>query len=286
MLNFSPVKLFKYNRQSGNRFVSIDSVQHAIDTLQNQFVQYQPPTEEDVPFSGITDNFPEFVIDTPSDSLETSINNGVSEILQAYDTIQYLRIASSYSWTQSITSHGQEGEQTFVIDETKEETRLWLFDRTFKLRGFTKEVKYNEEYGTRKESAIYLFSNDALIAVSERTVDSYEVEEITVVRILASQFPRGGFMRHGQSENATVSYLTKEDLTSREKDFFESLSELIATLKTGRKNAAEDDTYFQFEVNRTQEAIADKKADAVTYPVSFMVEKDLYPNYISLQQDQ
>jgi hypothetical protein len=261
---------------------AIDTTHQVVDTLHAQALLVEsniPEPEESSP--GVMQNFPEFIAETSSDdSLEISINDEMAILLQAYDTIKYFSISANYSWTQEITTHGQEGDDTYVEDETKEENQTWLFDRFFKLRGFIREVKYDDEYGDGSESTIYLFSNDSLIAVSERTIDNSEVEEIRVTRILASRSPDVGFSRYMQYEYVRMEHLVKEDLISRQEKFMASMGELVNTLKEGKKNATEDDFYYEFKVDRTKAANPDKQAKAVVYSVTFNVEKDLYPNYI------
>ncbi|MBI3219415.1 MAG: hypothetical protein HYZ44_07875 [Bacteroidetes bacterium] len=246
-------------------------------------VQYSSIEETVEPFLGITNNFPEFSMATlTSDSLELEVNNRIGQLLQAYDTMQYATVTSSYSWERPYCYQGQEGPCTMSV-EKEEETKTWFFDRANQLRGFSSKL---EGTSTATKSILYLFSNDELIAISEHVVDGSDAGVfVDQMRMLASSCPRCG-MRASTFEgmlNGDVQYLNEKDLVTKQKEFYDTMPELIATLKAGRKNAKEDGDDFIFTVNRTEEGKAEQKSKAITYSVEFRVTKDLYPYYISKQ---
>jgi hypothetical protein len=273
-----------------NEASAIDSTQNVVDTV-NQIPEESavlqeeesPASEEKELFSGHTNNFPNYSVDAlTNDSLEAEINNRIGELLQVYDTMQYAKITSSYSWERPYYARGQEGE-VFLTTETEGETKTWFFDRSNQLRGFSSEFNADSDYPYTK-SILYLFSNDSLIAISEYRVDASEVTVVDHVRVLASQCPRCGISsRAGYQENEEVSYLSEKELAVKQQEFYESIPALIQILKTGRKTATKDDYDFTFSINRTKEGNEEDKSKAITYPVTFTVTKELYPNYILKQ---
>jgi len=282
--------------QTKNNETATDSTQHevtdpaatqieemATSSSTDESGQSSSIDETEEPFSGITTNFPEMSMDAlTNDSLEVKINNRIGQLLQVYDTMQYATITSSYAWERPYCYPSQDGPCMMGI-ETEEETRKWFFDRFNQLRGYSITTGGNE---ATPSSTLYLFSNDSLIAISEQTVDNSDAGIfVDQVRMLASSCPKCGMAAStfdGQL-NGEVRYLNEPDLTSRQTQFYESMTELIQILKEGRKKAKEDDFDFIFSVNRTKDGNADEKSKAIIYPVEFRVTKNLYPNYISKQ---
>lgn len=246
-------------------------------------IQYSSTEKTEEPFSGITNNFPEFSMTTlTSNTLEVEVNNRIGQLLQAYDTLQYATVTSRYSWERPYCYQGQEGPCTMSV-EKQEETKTWFFDQSNQLRGFSQKL---EGTSTATKSNLYLFSNDELIAISEYLVDGTDAGVLVdQMRMLALSCPRCG-MRASTFEgmlNGDVQYLNEKDLVTKQKEFYSTIPELIAILKAGRKKAKEEDNDFVFSINRTEEGNADQKSKAITYPVEFRVTKDLYPNFISKQ---
>ncbi len=239
--------------------------------------------EIEEPFSGITNNFPEFSMATLTyDSLELEINNRMGKLIQLYDTIEFTMITSRYSWERAFYAQAQDGPGT-MSTETESETKKWFFDKSNQLKAYTVEFEMDSDYPSKK-SILYLFSNDSLIAISEQAVDDSEVTVTYHTRIVASQCPSCGVAAiGGHREGGEIRYLNEKDLAIKQKEFSESMPELISQLKTGRKKAKEDNDDFIFTVNRTEEGNTDQKSKAITYPVEFRVSKSLYPNYISKQ---
>lgn len=279
-----------------NNETAIDSTQNKVtDTVATQIeetvtsspsdksVQSSSTMETAEPPSGITNNFPKFSMTVlTSDSLEVEINNRMGQLLQVYDTMQYATVMSSYSWERPYCYQGQEGPCTMDV-QREEETKTWFFDRANQLRGFSIKV---EGTSIAAKSILYLFSNDSLIAISEDVFDGTDAGVfVDQLRMLASSCPRCGMgaSTFESSLNGEVKYFNENDLAAKQKEFNESMPELIGILKAGRKNAKEDDFDFIFRINRTKEGDAEEKSKAITYPVEFRVTKDLYPNYISKQ---
>lgn len=250
----------------------------------DEAAQSSSPAETAEPFSGITNNFPEFsMAPLTSDSLEVEINNRMAQLLQAYDTIQYATATSSYSWERPHYIQPQDAASVpedfdGMFPETEEEKKTWFFDRFNRLRGYSMSLENDET----KKSVVYLFSNDSLIAVSEQQKyldDGNVIEHLT---ILAQQCPKCG-LATTNNDGGQINHLNEKDLAIKQKEFNDSMVEFISILKAGRKKAKEDDFDFIFSVNRTKEGIPDEKSKAITYPVEFRVTKNLYPNYISKQ---
>lgn len=262
----------------------VDSTQVVVDSISSSAIEVLqdlvPTTYEPEPFSGITENFPEFLM-TPlsNDSLEVEINNQMGQLLQAYDTMQFVTVMSSYSWERPYCYQGQEGPCT-MSEEKEEETKTWFFDRANQLRGFS---RISEGTSIAAKSILYLLSNDELVAVSEQTVDGTDAGVfVDQLRMLASSCPRCGL---GASTfegtlNGEVRYLTETDLATKQQEFNESMLELINILKAGRKNATADEFDLTFSIQRTKEGNAQEKSKTIEYPVTFTISKELYPNYI------
>jgi hypothetical protein len=212
-----------------------------------------------------------------NDSLEVEINNRMAQLLQAYDTMQYATVTSSYRWERPHYVPAQDGEGS-MFDETEEEKKIWFFDRFNQLRGYSMSLGNDET----KESVVYLFSNDSLIAASEQQEYLDDGNVITHLTILASQCPQCG-LATSNNGGGQVEYINVKDLATKQKEFNDSMAELINILKSGRKKAREDGDDFVFSVNRTKEGNAEEKSKTITYPVEYRVTKDLYPNYISKQ---
>jgi hypothetical protein len=279
-----------------NNETAIDSTQKEVtDTVATQIeetatssstdesVQSSSAMETTEPFSGTTNNFPEMSMATlTSDSLEVEVNNRIGQLLQVYDTMQYATVRSSYSWERPYCYQGQEGPCTMSV-EKEEETKTWFFDRSNQLRGFSIKL---EGTSTATKSILYLLSNDSLIAISEDVFEGTDAGVfVDQLRMLASSCPRCG-MRASTFEgtlNGEVKYFNEKDLVTKQKEFYDTMPELIAILKAGRKKAKEDDFDFIFSVNRTKEGNAKEKSKAINYPLEFRVTKSLYPNYISKQ---
>lgn len=243
---------------------------------------FKSSTAEEL-FSGTSNNFPEFSLATlTSDSLELKINNQMAELIQAYDTLHYQKITSSYAWERPHCYQGQEGPCTMSV-EKEEETKTWFFDRSNQLRGFSIKL---EGTSTAAKSILCLFSNDSLIAISEDVFEGTDAGAfVDHLRMLASSCPRCG-MEASTFEgalNGDVKYFSEKDLVTKQKEFNESMPELISILKAGRKKAKEDGDDFVFSINRTEKGKAEEKSKAITYPVEFRVNQNLYPNYISKQ---
>jgi hypothetical protein len=103
----------------------------------DESVQSSSMDETSEPFSGITNNFPEFwMAALTTDSLEVEINNRMAQLLQVYDTMQYATVMSSYSWERPHYVPAQEGEGG-MFTETEEEKKTWFFDRFNRLRGYS-----------------------------------------------------------------------------------------------------------------------------------------------------
>jgi hypothetical protein len=254
-----------------NNETAADSTQSiVIDTVATQI--------EESSTSSATVETAELLSDIIKDSLVAEMSNRMTELAQAYDTIQYTLIKSSYSWQRPYCYPSQEGP---CIDgvETEEETKEWLFDRFNKLRSYSLTMKSGGNETTM--SSLYLLSNDSLIAVSERKVDNSTGGVTSHVTILAAKCPHCGItaIKYGDA-----SYINEKELAARQQEFYESMPELISTLKAGRKKAKwEDDYDFIFSINRTKEGDADEKSEDITYPVEFRVSKEVYSNYISKQ---
>jgi len=263
---------------------AINQTQDVTPGLPEEKAEELPPDstpEETEPFSGITDNFPDFTMDgLTNDSLEAEITNQMAELLQVYDTMQYAKVTSIYAWERPYYVPGQEGDG-FMSIENEAETKTWFFDRNNQLRAFSIQSD-----GTYVQSTLYLFSNDSLVAISERTVDgNYAGVFVDQQRMLASRCPRCGVATstfEGMA-NGQVRYLTETDLVAKQQFFFESMPELIQLLNAGRETATRDDYDFIFSINRTKEGNAEHKSKAITYPVTFTVTKELYSNYILKQ---
>ena len=259
MLSCSPTK---------NNETATDSTQNIVtDTVATQIEESSTSSstvETAETLSGIT-----------KESLETEMNNRMAELAQAYDTMQYATVTSSYSWERPYCYPSQDGP---CIDgvEAEEETKKWFFDRFNKLRSYSLTMKSASNETTM--SFLYLFSNDSLIAVRERRVDNSEGGVTSQVIILAAKCPRCGITA---IEYGDASYINEKELAAKQQEFYESMPELISILKAGRKKAKEDDADFVFSINRTKEGDADEKSEAIKYSVEFRVTKDLYPNYIS-----
>jgi hypothetical protein len=163
--------------------------------------------------------------------------------------------------------------------QTEEEIKKWFFDRSYKLRGFSREFKIGLLDPVTK-STLYFFSNDSLTAVREQSVYSGDFGYTNHLTIIAAQCPRCGI---SITNDGQVSYMNEKDLATTQQEFYESMSELISILKASQKKAKADGDYFIFSVNRTEEGNAEEKSKAITYPVEFRVTKELYPNYISKQ---
>ncbi len=232
--------------------------------------------EESSTFSSTVETA-ELLSGTTKDSLVAEMNNRMTELAQAYDTMQYATVTSNYFWGRPYCYPSQDGP---CIDgtETEEETKKWFFDRFNKLRSYSLTMKSSSNETTM--SFLYLFSNDSLIAVRERKVDNSEGGVTSQVTILSAKCPRCGITA---IEYGDASYINEKELAAKQQEFYESMPELIGILKAGRKEAKEDDADFIFSIYRTNEGDADEKSEATTYPVEFRVTKSLYPNYISKQ---
>jgi len=286
-LSCSPVKNNETAAESTQTIAS-DSAATQFEEMSNiqstdESVQSSSKGETEEPFSGITNNFPEMSMTTlTSDSLEVEINNRMGKLLQAYDTMQYATVTSSYSWERPYCYPSQDGPCIMGV-ETESETKKWFFDQFNQLRGYSIISEGNE---TTPSSILYLFSNESLIALSEYRVDDSDAGTfVDQVRALASSCPRCGMAAStfvGQL-NGEVKYLNENDLAAKQQEFYESMPELISILKAGRKKAKEDGDDFVFSVNRTKAGNTEEKSKAITYPVEYRVTKDLYPNFISKQ---
>ncbi len=125
-----------------------------------------------------------------------------------------------------------------------------------------------------------------MIAASERTTDESDAGVlIGQQRMLASHCPRCGIAASTFEDqlNGEVNYLSEKDLAAKQQEFFESMPELIQTLKSGQRTATKDDYDLTFSVKRTKEGNAEDRSKAITYLVTFTVRKELYPNYILKQ---
>jgi hypothetical protein len=250
----------------------------AADSTQNIVTDTVAAHIEESSTSSPTVETAELLSDITKDSLVAEMTNRMTELAQAYDTIQYNLITSSYSWERPYCYPSQEGP---CIDGTEadEETKEWLFDRFNRLRSYSRKMKSAGNETTI--SSLYLFSNDSLIAVSERKVDNSDGGVTSQVTILAGKCPRCGITA---IEYGDASYINEEELAAKQQEFYESMPELINALKAGRKKARwEDDYDFIFSINRTKEGNADEKSEAITYSVEFRVSKEAYSNYISKQ---
>ncbi|HOX81523.1 MAG TPA: hypothetical protein PLJ60_05130 [Chryseolinea sp.] len=265
---------------------SSDSTQTISDTLiidevVNEMPQRELPiSNEPLPFDGLTDNFPNFSLEAlTEDSLEAEINTQLIELIQAYDTIQYFKVISNYTWERERLYQGQEGEGSMGT-ETESETKTWFFDKSFQLKAFSAEFNTEPVYPFTK-TILYLFSNDSMLAVSEYWLSEDEVTVTGYDRMIRARCPACGVSSQaGHRENGEVKYLDSTAFVTRQKEFNESMSELLKTLKAGRKNATADDFDFTFTIQRTKEGNAQENSKTIKYPVTFTVSKELYPNYI------
>jgi hypothetical protein len=288
-----------------NNETAVDSTQNIVtDTVATQIEETATPssTDESVqpsstveteePFSGITNQFPQiFMATLTSDSLEVEINNRMGKLIQAYDTMQYARIMSSYKWERPYCLPAQEGPCTMSVDN-QEETKTWFFDRANQLRAFSRQYD-SDTYGSYTLSTLYLLSGDSLIATNEFDFDENDAVSLaSQARMFAPSCPRCGIVASAfasliegtmaySSLNGEVRYLNEKDLASRQADFNESMSELISILKDGLKKAKKEGDDLVFRVNRTKEGDPEHNSKAITYPVEFRVTKSLYRNYIS-----
>jgi hypothetical protein len=236
------------------------------------------PVENVEPLSGTTNNFPEISMNALTEnSFEVVINNRMAASAQAYDTMQYATITSNYSWERPYCYPSQDGPCITGVEKA-EETKTWFFDRFNQLRGYSYSAKSSAEETTK--SALYFFSNDSLIALREREVNTSTGGSTSQVTLLAAECPRCGITA---IEYENVRYMNEGDLAAKQQEFYESMPELIEILMAGRKKATEDDYDFTFSINRTKEGNAANKSKAITYSVAFKVAKDLYPNYITKQ---
>ena len=260
-------------------------VEESSTPLAEELVPYSATDETVSSFSGITQNFPEVSLAVlTNDSLEIQINNRMAELIQAYDTLDYQKITASYVWERPYCSQGQEGPCTMTVEKA-EETKTWFFDRNHQLRVFSKQYKINTS-GNYEQSTLYLFSGDSMIAIHENTEDGTDAGLlIDQLRIVQSSCPKCGMSASNfeGSINGGVSYLNENDLNNKEREFYQSMPELISILKAGRKKATEDGDDFIFTVNRTEEGKAEEKSKAITFPVTFRVTQNLYPYFISKQ---
>jgi hypothetical protein len=258
----------------------------------NESVQVSSTVETEEPFSGITNQFPQFFMATlTTDSLEVEINKRMGKLIQAYDTVQYARITSSYKWERPYCLPSQDGPCAMSVDN-QGETKTWFFDRANQLRAFSRQYE-SDTYGSYTLSILYLLSGDSLIATSEFDFDQNDAVSIAgQARMFAPSCPRCGIAASAHGDriygemsynglNGEASYLNEKDLANKQKEFNEAMSELISILKDGLKKAKEEGDDLVFSINRTKEGDAEHKAKAITYPVEFRVTKSLYPNYIS-----
>ena len=255
----------------------------------NEYVE----EEEEGPFLGDTENFPYISLTSLSDdTVEWDVNGKLVELIQAYDTLQYHRITSSYSWTRTYCAPAQEGPCDMAT-ERAEEQKIWFFDQENQLRAYYRAYNINT-YGSYEQAFHYFFSStNGLIGVSEFSFDQNDAVSIAdVIRLSAASCPQCGvrasaFGEHmdGQMSysglNGEVRYLQDEELTSRQSAFDESMAELITILKSVKGKTKKDGTDLMFSINQVEEGDEGKKSDEVTYTVEFTVDKDLYSYLVS-----
>lgn len=249
----------------------------ASDSTQNILTDNVATQIEESSTSSSTVETAELLSGITKDSLVAEMNNRMAELAQAYDTMQYAMIKSSYSWERPYCYPSQDGPCIMAV-ETEEETKKWFFDRANQLKGYSYLMKSVSDEVTK--SFLYLFTNDSLIAVREQEVNTSTGGFTSQVTILAAECPLCGITA---IEYGDASYINEKELAAKQQEFYESMPELISILKAGQKKVKEDGDEFVFSINRTKEGEANEKSKTITYPVEFRVTKDLYPKYISKQ---
>jgi len=266
-------------RTTNQETVASDSAQQIQDPIAAQAeeaTESTPVIYDAQPFDGLTNNFPDFLMDTfTNDSLESKLTMRMGHLLEVYDTMSYATITSSYYWERPYYVQGQDGPGQ-MSTETEEEKKTWFFDRSNQLRGYSMTMKSTGNETTK--SALYLFSNDSLIAVREQEEYLGDGGFARNITILALQCPRCGLIT--TEYEGAKDYIDEKGLVSKQQEFYESMPELIQLLKDGRKNATQDDYDLTFVIDRKKGGDTEDKTKTITYPVTFTVTKELYPNYI------
>jgi hypothetical protein len=258
--------------------VVIDSITPGSLEVLQEVIQ---PTNEPEPFSGQTENFPIFFLKPlTTDSIEAQITNELATLIQAYDTISYYKIISNYTWERECLYWGQLGE-SFKGIESETETNTWFFDESFQLKAYSSEFKSEPVYPFTK-TILYLLLNDSLLAVSEYWLSEDEVAVSGYDRIIASRCPTCGIasqlVEFGSS--GEVQYLDSVAIITRQKEFSQSMSLLLKTLKSQKINTKADDFDLTLTIQRSKEGNTQNSSKTIKYPVTFTISKELYRNYV------
>ncbi|CAN5371270.1 hypothetical protein BH09BAC3_BH09BAC3_12710 [soil metagenome] len=234
----------------------------------------QEASNEPEAFTGESNNFPPFRL-TPlsTDSAEINLIKDMVKMIQAYDTIEYYQITSSYRWERQHSIPSQDGDDR-IDTETEEESKTWFFDSNYQLKGYSMSKDYDD--GTTQR--LYLFSNDSLKFFHEEQNEKSDVSFLQLTRMLASHCPNCGVV--SSDEQTTVSTLTEKELAAEFNEFNEALKKLIGFIKAQRKKAKEEDKYLVFSTMQIEPADPDHKAEPAAYQESIYVAKELYTNYV------
>lgn len=219
-------------------------------------------------------NFPEYSSELLTDDpLEAEVTAGIDELIAANNNLNFLTFQSYY-----LREREYEGEYDKVI-EKEEVTETWFFDLSFKLRAYSK-IYYRDGEGRNTKTMIHLFSNDTLVAMTERWDLDNQIGMTHYSKILASKCPKCGVdvSREAGGSGEVKGY------TKVFEGYTTNFSELTGEREEEWKNARESDGTFVIKENIEQ--WPDGEAGGKPYVIERSMSRDLYSYFQSTKMNE
>lgn len=184
------------------------AVQTSADAVPVSSSAYQPAEE--------IRNFPDYTYQTvlSDDQLEAEITEGVDEMVSALNNLSLLKYSSYYK--KERVYNGDYGE----IAESTEETETWFFDRSYKLKAYSKKY-YRDGEGRDTRVTTIIYVADTISAVSEYRIDDGQIGLTYHTKLLASKCPKCGISTESEAGGSgkVTETLTRETLMNYRQEF-------------------------------------------------------------------
>lgn len=262
---------------SKNNETAVDSTSVQPTEVISSYSQSQAPVQYQTPATPFS-NFSEYSESLSEDPTESELILGIQELMTKYDNNQYRTIESYYSRQRDY--EGGYG----AVTETEDVTETWFFDASNQLKAFYRKYQRDGEVGDAK-LLICLFSNDSLIALSERWDQDGQIGMLYNTKLLRSKCPDCGMVTRQEagSSGKVDNYLNEVDLATFESEFFTTLPKLIRTIGEEWDNATESANGFVVSIRHDEvpeiPGMPEVKARKA-YTEDYTISKEIYNKYI------
>lgn len=222
-------------------------------------------------FPASVNNFPDYSSELLSeDPLEAEVSYGIDELIAINSSLDFLTVQSHYQREREF-----EGDYDNVT-QTEEVTETWFFDLSLTLRAYSRRY-YRDGEGRDTKTLICFFSNDSLIAMSDRWDQDNQVGMIYHKKLLADNCPKCGVdvNKEAGGQGQVGKYFERNDLYNFENEFITSFSEVAGEhWKNAEVIDGQPTTKVSYETSWPSGEV-----DGKPYTVEYTMSRTLYNYY-------